>query len=140
MDIRPIKTEADYDWALAEIAPYFESVPEPGTPQGDRFDVLAELIEAYENKYWPIEAPDPVEAIKSFMETRQLSRMDFAKLIGSQSRASEVLRRKRRLSIDMIHKISVSWHIPADIMVVPYHLSDEAPKKAKASKKLKQSA
>ena len=63
LDIRQIKTEADYDWALAEIAPCFTAVPEGGTPEADRFDVLAELIEAYENKYWPIAAPDPVEAI-----------------------------------------------------------------------------
>lgn len=125
MDVRPIKTEADYDWALAEIAQYFETVPAHGTAEADRFDVLAELVEAYENRNWHIDAPDPVEAIKAYMEAHKCSQTDFAELLGSRSRASEVLRRRRRLSLDMIHRISTEWHIPADVLVVPYHLERE---------------
>jgi len=68
MNVRPIKTEADYDWALKEIARYFDAQPKPGTAEGDRFDVLATLIEAYEEKHWPIDPPDPVDAIQYRME------------------------------------------------------------------------
>lgn len=134
MDVRPIRNESDYDWALAEITPYFENEPTPGTPEADRFDVLAELIGAYENRHWKIEAPDPIETIKIVMETRNHSRADFAALVGSKSRASEVLNKKRRLNLDMIHKLSTAWSIPAEMMIVPYHLVTEerSPKKRKS--------
>lgn len=122
MDIRPIKTEADYDWALSEIAAYFENEPEPGSPEGDRFDVLAGLIDAYEARYWPIEAPDPVSAITVYMEQRDKKRSDLAALLGSKSRASEILARRRGLSLDMVYRISKEWHIPADVLVAPYHV------------------
>ena len=85
-NIRPIKTEADYDWAIAEITRYFENEPEVGSADGDRFDVLATLIEAYEDKHYPIEAPDPVEAIRSHMELFKLSRKALADVIGSSPR------------------------------------------------------
>lgn len=124
MDIRPIRTERDYDWALAEITHYFDNQPQPGTPEADRFDVLAALIEAYENIYWKIEAPDPVEAIKEHMASFDKSQADLAKLLGSRSRASEVLHRRRRVSIDMVHRLSTEWHIPAEVLVAPYHLLD----------------
>lgn len=81
-NIRPIKTEADYDWAIAEITRYFENEPEPGSADGDRFDVLATLIEAYEDKHYPIEAPDPVEAIRSHMVLFNLSRKALADVIS----------------------------------------------------------
>lgn len=122
MDIRPIRTEDDYDWALAEITPYFEKEPAAGTPDADRFDVLAALIGAYENEHWNIEAADPVETIKTYMASRQLGQKDLAGVIGSTSRASEVLHKKRKLTLDMIHKLSDRWSIPAEVLVKPYHL------------------
>mgnify|MGYP000382541765 CR=1 FL=1 len=124
-NIRPIKTEADYEWALAEITKYFENEPEVGSPDGNRFDVLATLIEAYEDKHYPIEMPDPVEVINAHMELKGLKRADLAALIGSKSRASEVLHRRRRLTIEMVHKLNHEWHIPADVLVVPYHLASD---------------
>jgi HTH-type transcriptional regulator/antitoxin HigA len=134
MDVRPIKTEEDLDWALAEIAQYFERQPEPGTPEADRFDVLAELIGAYEDRHWPIEAPDPVEAIKWHMEMSHKKQADLATLLGSKSRASEILNRHRGLTLDMVHKLSTKWHIPADMMVRPYHLATGS-KKATVKKR-----
>lgn len=126
MDIRPIKTEADYEWALAEITHYFEHEPKAGTADGDRFDVLADLIEAYENRNWSIQAPTPVEALRAFMEMRGLQQSDLAALLGSKSRASEVLRGTRRLSLEMVRRISSDWHIPADVLVRDYPLQKEA--------------
>ena len=82
MNVRPIKTEADYDWALKEIARYFDVQPKPGTAEGDRFDVLATLVEAYEEKHWPIDPPDPVDAIKYRMEQAGLDQADLA--LGAQ--------------------------------------------------------
>ncbi|RWC84449.1 MAG: type II toxin-antitoxin system HigA family antitoxin [Mesorhizobium sp.] len=124
-NIRPIKTEADYDWAIGEITKYFENEPEIGSLDGDRFDVLATLIEAYENKHYPIEAPDPVEAIHSHMQLFNLSRKALAEVIGSSPRATEVLNRKRALTLDMIFKLNKAWHIPAEVLVQPYHLANE---------------
>jgi len=121
-NIRAIRTEADYDWALAEIEQYFLKEPEPGTRAAERFDVLADLIEAYEAKHWPIEPADPIEAIRYKMEVAGLKQSDLADLLGSVSRASEILNRKRALTIDMVFKISRQWHIPADSLVIPYHL------------------
>ena len=117
MDVRPIKTEADYLWALAEVERYFKDQPEPTTPEGDRFEVLTDLMEAYENRTWPIEAPSPLEALRVFMEMRKLHQSDLAELLGSKSRASEILSGERRLSLDMIRRISGTWHIPADVLV-----------------------
>jgi HTH-type transcriptional regulator/antitoxin HigA len=128
-NIRPIKTEADYDWAIAEITRYFESEPEVGTPDGDRFDVLATLIEAYEDEHYPIEAPDPVEAIRSHMELFNLSRKALAEVIGSSPRATEVLNRKRALTLDMVFKLNKEWNIPAEVLVQPYHLANDRERK-----------
>src|ERR1700688_4436016 len=90
-EIRPLKSEADYDAALTQIKRYFEREPEPCTPEGDRFDLLALVIEDYESKRWPIDPPDPIEAIKYSMELAGRLQVDFAKLIGSRSRASQIL-------------------------------------------------
>jgi HTH-type transcriptional regulator/antitoxin HigA len=128
-NIRPIRTEDDYTWALAEIAGYFENEPEVGSPDGDRFDVLAALIEAYEDKHYPIEAPDPVDAIHSHMELFNLSRKALAEVIGSSPRATEVLNRKRALTLDMVFKLNREWHIPAEILIRPYHLAREPERK-----------
>jgi HTH-type transcriptional regulator/antitoxin HigA len=122
MDIRPIRTEEDYDWALAEIEQYFADVPEQGTPEADRFDVLSELIDAYENRHWPVEPADPVETIRYRMETLGLAQSDLANVIGSRSRASEILHRKRPLTLAMIQRLNKEWGIPADALIAPYHL------------------
>lgn len=122
-DIRPVKTEADYAWAIAEITRYFENEPEPGSPDGDRFDVLATLIEAYEDRHYPIANPDPVEVIRLHMEMTGRTQRDLSALLGSPSRASELLNRKRLLTMPMVHKLSSEWGIPADALVVPYELA-----------------
>lgn len=127
-NIRPIKSEADYEWALGEIEAYFENEPEVGSVDGDRFDVLATLIKAYEDRHYPIEAPDPVEAIRGYMELAGLKQVALAKLVGSPSRASEILNRKRPLTTEMVFKISRDWPIAAEVLVRPYHLATEETK------------
>lgn len=123
MDIRPIKTDADYEWALAEVTRYFEQPPEPGSTEGDRFDVLSDLIAAYEERHFPLPDADPVEALRAFLEATGRTQQDLAVLLGSAPRASEVLRRKRALTVDMIGKLSKEWGIPADVLVRPYRLA-----------------
>lgn len=119
MDIRSIKTETDYGWALKEIEQYFEHEPALGTPEAERFDVLATLIEAYEAKHWPIAAPDPVSAILEIMEHRNLKQADLATLLGSRSRASEILARKRPLTMKQAWTLHEQWHIPAEVLLKP---------------------
>ncbi|HEY4344668.1 MAG TPA: XRE family transcriptional regulator [Parvibaculum sp.] len=121
-DIRPIRTEADYEWAVAEVTKYFDKQPEVGSPDGDRFDVLATLIEAYEDRYYPITAPDPVSAIQAYMDMSDLKQSALATILGSRPRASEVLGRKRALTVEMIYKLTREWPIPAEVLVQPYHL------------------
>jgi HTH-type transcriptional regulator/antitoxin HigA len=126
MDIRPLRTEADYDWALVEIAPYFENEPEPGTLKADRFDVLAALIEQYEAHHWRIEAPDPVEAIRARMDQEGFKQVDLARVLRSRSRASEVLARRRALTMEQAYRLHLEWHIPAEALIRPYHLEKSA--------------
>lgn len=126
MDIRPIKTEADYDWALAAIEPYFDAEPEPGTPESQRFDVLASLIEHYESRAWPIDLPDPVEAIRYRMEQTGLTQADLALVLGSRLHASEVLSRRRALTREQAFKLHRAWHIPAEVLIQPYHVEAKA--------------
>ena len=121
-NIRALRSEADYDWALSEIENYFVDEPAPGSQAAERFDVLSALIEVYESRHWPIEPADPVEAIRYKMEVAGLKQSDLATLLGSASRASEILSRKRALTTDMIYKISHQWGIPADSLVKPYQL------------------
>lgn len=128
-NIHPIKTDADYEWAIAEITKYFEHEPEVGTPEGDRFDVLATLIEAYENKHYPISTPDPVGAITAHMEMAGLTQTALADLFGSRSRASEVLHRRRLLTMDMAYKLHRAWNIPAEVLIQPYHLAKDEPQR-----------
>lgn len=122
MDIRPIKTEADYDWALKEIEQYFDHEPEMDSPESQRFDVLASLIEHYESQAWPIDLPDPVEAIRHRMEQGSYTQADLSRLLGSRSRASELLSRRRPLSKEQAYKLHREWRIPADVLLQPYHL------------------
>jgi HTH-type transcriptional regulator/antitoxin HigA len=117
MDIRPIHTEAAYKDALAAIAALVELDPDPGTPEGDRLDILATLVQAYESKHWPIGAPDPVEAIKFRMEQGGLSIKDLEPMIGKRNRVYEVLNRKRPLTLPMIRRLHQSLGIPADVLI-----------------------
>lgn len=122
MDIRPLRSEADYDAALEEISRYFENVPEPGTPEADRFDLLALVIADYETKHWPIDPPDPIEAIKHRMEQAGYGQRDLADLLGSRSRASELLSRKRPLTMEMAWRLNQKWGIPAESLIRPYEV------------------
>jgi len=125
MDVKPIRNDEDLRWALVEIEQYFDTPPAPGTPEADRFDVLTDLIEVYENKHYPIEAPDPVEMIRGYMVIRGFKQADLGKIVGGKGRASEVLNRKRRLTLPMIQKINRKWKIPAEPLIAPYHIDDE---------------
>lgn len=125
MDVKPIRNDADLDWALAEVDQYFDTPPAPGTAAADRFDVLTDLIAAYEDKHYPIIAPDPVEMIRAYMAMRGLKQADLGNIIGGKSRASEVMNRKRRLTLPMIQRLNSAWKIPAEPLIAPYHLDDE---------------
>ena len=120
MDIKPIRTQRDHKAALAEIERLFDA--KPGTPDGDRLEVLATLVEAYEQQHYPMLPPDPVEAIVYFMETRGLSRTDLEPYLGSRAKVSEVLNRKRSLSIEMIRRLHDGLGIPAQVLIQPYEL------------------
>ena len=122
--IRPIKSEADYDSALAVIDNLMGVAP--NTPESDELEILVTLVEAYEAKHWPIDAPDPIAAIEHVMEARGLRQKDFAELIGSQPRASEVLKRRRPLTLAMIRALSANWNLPADVLVREYELATTA--------------
>ena len=124
MDIRPIKTEADYQAVLAEIEQLFDAHPD--TPEGDRLDVLTTLVEAYEDDREPIAAPDPIEAIKYYLESRGLTRRDLEPYIGSRARVSEVLNRKRGLTLEMIRRLHTGLGIPAEVLIKPYRTTQAA--------------
>lgn len=121
MEIKPIRTEVDYDRALAEIDGLMGAAP--GTSEGDDLEVLTTLVEAYEAKHWPMEAPDPIAAIEHVMEARGFRQKDLAALIGSQPRASEVLNRQRPLTLAMIRALSAEWNLPAEVLVREYELA-----------------
>jgi len=122
---RPIRTEAEYEAALAEIEPYFAHEPEADSAEADRFDLLALLIEAYEERHHPIGPPHPVEMIRHRMRTRGYTQADLGELLGSRARASEVLAKKRRLTLPMVWKLNQHWKIPAEALVAPYRLAGE---------------
>jgi HTH-type transcriptional regulator/antitoxin HigA len=117
--IRPIRSEADYDAALGEIERYFENEPKPGTPEADQFDLLALVIEDYERKQWPIMPPDTIEAIRYRMETGGYTQADLGRLLGSRQRASDILTRKRPLTMKMAWKLHREWKIPAEALITP---------------------
>ena len=118
MDIKPIKTEADYEAVLEEIEHLMDA--ESDTQEGDRLDVLTTLVEAWEEKHHQIEDPDPIEAILHRMEALGLTRKDLEPMIGSRARVSEVLSRKRPLTINMIRKLNEKMRIPAEVLIRPY--------------------
>ncbi len=118
MDIRPIRTESDYNAALVEIEGLMDA--DPNTPDGDKLDVLTTLVEAYEERHYPIGPPDPIEAILHQMESQGLTRRDLEAYLGSRARVSEILNRKRSMSLEMIRKIQEGLGISAEILVKPY--------------------
>lgn len=119
MDIHPIKTEQDYDAALAEVERLMDA--EPDTPEGDRLDILATLIEAYEVRHHAIDLPDPIEAIKFRMEQMGVSRKELEPFIGSRARVAEVLNHKRQLSLEMIRRLHEGLKIPAEVLIQSPH-------------------
>src|SRR5712691_2511898 len=127
MDIRPIRIAAEYEAALAEIDRLFDAAP--NTPEGDRLDVLATLVEAYEEQHYSIPAPDPIEAIKYYMDSRGLCRRDLEPYLGSRARVAEVLNRKRPLSLEMIRRLHTGLEIGAEILIQSYPLATPAPNK-----------
>lgn len=119
MEIRPIHTEDDYKCALREVSAYFENEPEPGSPDGDRFEILLALVETYEAKHFPTDLPDPVEAIKFRMEQSGLTAKDLVPMIGRLNRVYEILNRKRSLTLPMIWKLHNQLGIPAESLIRP---------------------
>ena len=117
MDIKPIRTDDDYRAALREASAFFENEPGPGTPEGDRFEVLLLLIEAYEAKQFPIDLPDPVEAIKFRMEQAGLTPKDLKPMIGGLNRVYEVLNHTRPLTLPMIRRLHGTLGIPAESLI-----------------------
>jgi HTH-type transcriptional regulator/antitoxin HigA len=121
MEIRPIRTDEDHRAALAEIEALW-GAPE-GTEEGDKLDVLVTLVEMYEAKRWPIEIDenfDPIDVLNFAVEELGHTQAELAELLDSRSRASEILSRRRALTVEMIHKISEAWKIPAELLVRPY--------------------
>ena len=132
----PLRTEADYDAALEEIERYFDNEPKPGTPEADRFDLLALVIEDYERKRWPIEPPNVIDAIRYRMETAGYSQADLGRLLGSRQRASEILTKKRALTMRMAWKLHREWEIPAEALIAPPAGSRREPAASSAGPRL----
>jgi HTH-type transcriptional regulator/antitoxin HigA len=116
-ELKPVRSKADYNRALAEIERLWGA--RIGTPKGDRLDVLATLVDGYEAQHYPIDPPNPIEAIRFRMEQQNLTRRDLEPLIGSRTRVAEVLNRKRNLSITMIRRLHEKLGIPADVLIRP---------------------
>lgn len=133
MEIKPIRSEADYQAALQEIEKLLDS--QPGTPQGDLMDVLVTLVEAYETRHFPIPEPDdPVQVLEYYMESRGLSRADLITYLGSKERVSEVLNHKRGLSLEMIRRLHHGLGIPADLIMGKQALKKSTAASARASR------
>jgi HTH-type transcriptional regulator/antitoxin HigA len=115
--LKPIRTEADYEAALAEIERLWGA--RAGTPEGDRLDILATLVDAYENEHYPMDPPDPIEAIKFRMEQQGLTRKDLEGILGTRTRVAEVLNRRRGLSISMIRRLHEKLGISAEVLLRP---------------------
>jgi HTH-type transcriptional regulator/antitoxin HigA len=118
MEIKPIKTEKDYNQALERLEIIFDS--KLGSAEGDELEVLGILINQYENEHFPIGLPDPIEAIKFRMEQMGYNQNDLANIVGLKSRASEILNRKRKLTLEMIRKLHERLNIPTDVLIQIY--------------------
>lgn len=127
MNIRPIRTDTDHKAALKEISALMVSDPDLGTPEGDRLDILVTLVQAYEAKHIPIDAPDPVEAIKFRMEQSGLSIKDLEPMIGRSNRVYEVLNHKRPLTLAMIRRLHKTLGIPANVLIAETAIRQETP-------------
>ncbi|MHB0756996.1 helix-turn-helix domain-containing protein [Polaribacter sp. M15] len=121
MEIKPIKNEQDYEKALERLEIIFDA--ELNSKEGDEAEILSMLIDNYENQYYPIEAPDPIEAIKIRMEEMNLKQKDLIGVIGGKSRVSEILNKKKKLTVDMIRELERILHISASVLVNNYQLS-----------------
>jgi len=124
VEVRPIRSEQDYEAALLEIEGLMKA--EPGTSEGDRLDVLATLVQAYEAEHHAIEAPDPIALIQFAMEQRGLDRSDLQPMLGGRGRVSEIITRKRPLTLEMIRRLQSGLGLPADALVRPYSLRKSA--------------
>ncbi len=118
MNVKPIKTKKDYQQALERLELIFNA--KKGTMEGDELEILGILIDQYENEHFPIDLPDPIEAIKFRMEQLGYTQTDLAKVVGLKSRASEILSKKRKLSLDMIRKLHNKLNIPTDVLIQAY--------------------
>ncbi len=118
MTIKPIKTKKDYQAAMNRLETIFDA--KPGTPEGDELEVLGILIDKYEQEHYPIDYPDPIEAIKFRMEQMGYSQSDLAKVVGLKSRASEILNKKRKLTLEMIRQLHQALGIPTDVLIQSY--------------------
>jgi len=127
MNIRPIRNDEDHRAALETIDRLWGA--KAGSPDGDALDVLATLVDAYESTHWPVEALDPVDTIKAHMEATGRTQSDLAEAIGSRSRASEIIARKRPLTISMVRNLASGWHLPAAVLIAPYDLKAPAARK-----------
>ncbi len=120
MELNPIKKEADYKAALKRLEEIFDA--KPGTPESDELEILGLMVDDYENKHYPIEPPDPIEAIKIRMEEMHLRQVDLIPEIGGKSRVSEILNRKRRLTVEMIRKLAARLNLSANLLIKDYQL------------------
>lgn len=118
MEIRPIRTDADYQAVLEEVGRLMDAAPD--SPEEERLDVLATLVEAYEAQHYPISAPDPIAAIEFMMQQKGLDRRDLEPAIGGRGRVSEILTRKRPLTLPMIRSLAALLSLPADVLIQPY--------------------
>jgi len=118
MEIKPIKTEKDYNQALERLEDIFDA--KKGSPEGDELEVLGILVDQYENEHFPIGLPDPIEAIKFRMEQMGYNQTDLANIVGLKSRASEILNKKRKLSLEMIRQLHDRLNIPTDVLIQTY--------------------
>ena len=121
MEIRPIKTEKDYNKALERLEQIFDAPI--NSNEGDEAEILSLLIDSYENKFYPIEAPDPIEAIMIRMEEMNIKQKDLVGVIGGKSRVSEILNKKKKLTVEMIRKLEGLLHLSASILVNNYRLN-----------------
>jgi len=122
MELKPVRTEAEYREALAEIERLWDA-PETG-PEADRLEVLALLVEAYEKAHYPIEAPDPVAFLEYVMDSRGLTRKDLEPYIGPRGRVADIMNRTRPLTVAMIRRLSAGLGLPADVLIQPYPLRE----------------
>jgi len=120
MELKPIKTELDYRAALKRLEEIFDA--KLGSSESDELEILGLMVDDYENKHYPIEAPDPIEAIKIRMEEMHLRQVDLISEIGGKSRVSEILNRKRRLTVEMIRKLAIRLNLSANLLIKDYQL------------------